>query len=60
MIRIAQAIGAEIGELLGLPHMTADAIEAARFLSTLPGEVRAPVVNALQALATWAGEHRAG
>ena len=59
MIRIAQAMGSEIGELLGLPGMTADAIEAARLLSTLPGQVRAPLVNALQALATWAGEHRA-
>jgi len=58
MIRIAQAVGAEIGELLGLPHMTADAIEAARLLSTFPCEVRARVVNALQALATWVGEHR--
>ena len=59
MTRIAQAMGSEIGELLGLPGMTADAIEAARLLSTLPGQVRAPVVSVLQALAAWAGEHRA-
>jgi transcriptional regulator with XRE-family HTH domain len=60
MIRIARAIGSEIGELLGLPDMTADAIEAARLFSSLPGEVRAPAINALQALATWADAHRAG
>jgi len=60
MIRIAQAMSLEIGELLGLPGMTADAIEAALLLSALPAQVRAPVVSALQALATWAGEHRAG
>ncbi len=60
MIRLARAIGSEIGELLGLPDMTADAIEAARLLSAFPCEVRAPVVNALRALATWAGGHRAG
>jgi hypothetical protein len=59
MIRIAQAIGSEIGELLGLPDMTADAIEAARLFSSLPGEVRAPIISALQALATWACERRA-
>jgi transcriptional regulator with XRE-family HTH domain len=60
MIRIAQAMGSEIGELLGLPDMTADSIEAARLLSALPAQVRAPVVNALREMATWAIEHRAG
>lgn len=60
MIRIARAIGSEIGELLGLPDMTADAIEAARLFSALPREVRAPVVSALQALSTWVGKRQAG
>lgn len=60
MIRIAQAMGSEIGELLGLPDMTADSIEAARLLSALPAQVRASVVNTLRVMATWAIEHRAG
>jgi hypothetical protein len=51
MIRIAMAFDAPIGELLGVPDMSADSIEAARLLSVLPAEVREPLVTALRALA---------
>jgi transcriptional regulator with XRE-family HTH domain len=51
MIRLARAFDSPIGELLGMPEMSADSIEAARLLSVLPAEVREPVVNALRALA---------
>ncbi len=51
MIRLARAFDSPIGELLGMPEMSADSIEAARLLSVLPAKVREPVVNALRALA---------
>jgi transcriptional regulator with XRE-family HTH domain len=51
MIRLARAFDSPIGELLGMPEMSADSIEGARLLSVLPAEVREPVVNALRALA---------
>jgi transcriptional regulator with XRE-family HTH domain len=55
MAKLAAGLGAPLGELLGMPDMTADAIEAARLLSALPVEVREPIVGALRALAAWAG-----
>jgi transcriptional regulator with XRE-family HTH domain len=51
MIRIAMAFDTPIGELLGMPEMSADSIEVARLLSVLPDEVREPLVTALRALA---------
>ena len=51
MIRIARAFDSPPGELLGIPEMGADCMEAARHLSVLPPEVREPFVTALRALA---------
>ena len=45
MIRLARAFDAPIGELLGMPEMSADSIEAARLLSGLSAEVRDPSVT---------------
>ena len=55
MMRIGHGLGIQAGELLGLPDMSADSIEAARLLSTLPHEVREPIVGGLRALVGWAG-----
>jgi len=55
MEKLAAGLGAPLGELLGMPDMTPDAIEAARVLSVLPPEVREPIVGALRTLAAWAG-----
>jgi transcriptional regulator with XRE-family HTH domain len=51
MEKLAAGLGAPLGELLGMPDMSPDAIEAARLLSALPFEVREPIVGALRALA---------
>jgi len=53
MQKLAAGLGAPLGELLGMPMMSPDSIEAARLLSTLPPPVREPIVEALRALATW-------
>ena len=54
MVKLAAGLGAPLGELLGLPGLPADTLEAARLLSTLPPEVREPITGALRALARWA------
>lgn len=54
IMRLSRGLGATAGELLGLPEITPDAIEAARLLSALPYEVREPIVGALRALAGFA------
>jgi transcriptional regulator with XRE-family HTH domain len=59
MRKLAAGLGAPLGELLGIPTMSPENIEAARLLSMLPPPVREPVVKALHALATWMGR-RAG
>jgi transcriptional regulator with XRE-family HTH domain len=55
MVKLAAGLEAPLGELLGLPDLPADTIEAARLLSTFPAEVREPIVGALRALAALAG-----
>ena len=50
MIRIARAFNSPIGELLGMPDMSADSVEAARLISILPAEVREPLMSTLRAL----------
>ncbi|MCK6589307.1 MAG: helix-turn-helix transcriptional regulator [Polyangiaceae bacterium] len=55
VMRLAHGLGLTAGELLGLPDLPPDAIEAAKLLSRIPPEVREPVVEALRALADWAG-----
>jgi transcriptional regulator with XRE-family HTH domain len=55
LMRIGHGLGIPAGELLDLPAMTADAIEAARLLPALPFEVREPIVGALRSLAAWGG-----
>ena len=52
IMRLASGLGSTAGELLGLPEMTADAIEAARLLSTIPPKVRESIVGALRAIGT--------
>jgi hypothetical protein len=54
MRKLAAGLGAPLGELLGMPTMSPDSIEAARLLSTLPPPVREAIVGALRTLATWA------
>ena len=51
MIRLSSGLGSTAGELLGLPEMTPDAIEAARLLAAIPAAVRAPLLGMLRALA---------
>jgi transcriptional regulator with XRE-family HTH domain len=57
--KLASGLGAPLGELLGLPDLTGDSIEAARLLSKLPRDVRETIVEALRALAIWAERKRA-
>lgn len=51
MLRIAHGLGSAAGELLGLPEMSADAIEGARLLTSIPEPVRTPLLGTLRALA---------
>jgi hypothetical protein len=55
MWKLAEGVGAPHRELLGMPTMSPDSIEAARLLLMLPPPVREPIVEALRALATWTG-----
>jgi transcriptional regulator with XRE-family HTH domain len=57
LVKLAAGLGAPLGELLGLPGLPSDTLEAARLFSTLPPEVREPIAGALRALARW-GEGR--
>jgi transcriptional regulator with XRE-family HTH domain len=50
--KLATGLGTPLGELIGLPEMTGDAIEGARLLTALPDEVRSPILGTLRALAT--------
>jgi transcriptional regulator with XRE-family HTH domain len=52
MAKIAAGLGAPLGELLGMPELSAEALEGARHLSAVPPEVRAPIVVALRAIDT--------
>ncbi|NUQ72034.1 MAG: helix-turn-helix domain-containing protein [Polyangiaceae bacterium] len=54
MLSIARALGAPLGELLGMPDLSAEGIEGARLIGALPIEVRSAILHALRALAeTW-------
>ena len=54
MLSIARGLGAPLGELLGMPELSAEGIEGARLLDALPIEVRSAILHALHALAeTW-------
>jgi len=53
--RIAAGLEVPLAELLGLPEISGEAIEAGRLVGALPVEVREPIVGALRALAAWAG-----
>jgi hypothetical protein len=48
--KLAAGLGASLGELVGLPDMPGDTIEGARLLTSLPDEVRAPLLGTLRAL----------
>jgi transcriptional regulator with XRE-family HTH domain len=49
-VKLASGLGASLGELVGLPDMPGDTIEGARLLTSLPDEVRAPLLGTLRAL----------
>jgi len=51
LVKLAAGLGAPLGEIIGLPEMTGDALEGARHLTALPDEVRAPILGTLRALA---------
>jgi transcriptional regulator with XRE-family HTH domain len=55
MQKLAAGLATPLGELLGLPGMSPESIEAARCLTALPVAIREPIVGALRALAAWAG-----
>ncbi|MCK6591325.1 MAG: helix-turn-helix transcriptional regulator [Polyangiaceae bacterium] len=55
MQKLAAGLGTPLGELLGMPDMSPESIEAARCLTALPIEIREPIAGALRALAAWAG-----
>ncbi len=57
--KLASGLKTPLGELLGLPDLPGDSIEAARLLSALPRDVRETIVEALRALAIWAERKRA-
>lgn len=54
LFKLADGLGIQTGELLGMPDMSAD-IEAAKLVTALPFAVREPLVDALRALAAWEG-----
>jgi transcriptional regulator with XRE-family HTH domain len=54
-VKLASGLGAPLGEIVGMPGVEGVALEGARLLSSLPNEVRGPIVGALRALAAWAG-----
>jgi len=51
MLSIARGLGAPLGELLGMPELSAEGIEGARLLDALPIEVRLAILHTLHALA---------
>lgn len=59
VLRIARGLDVDPGELLGLPELPADAIEAGKLVSGLPAAVRKPLTNTLRALAGWHGKRPA-
>jgi transcriptional regulator with XRE-family HTH domain len=55
MLSIARGLGAPLGEMLDLPHIPAEAIEAWRLLCALPHDPRLAAIALLRALAAWGG-----
>jgi transcriptional regulator with XRE-family HTH domain len=51
--RLAAGLGAPLGEVFGMPGVDGATLEGARLMSSLPNEVRGPIVGALRALAAW-------
>lgn len=58
IMKIAHGLESMVGELLGLPELPPDSLEAARYLTALPPEVRRPIVGALRTLSAWAERRR--
>jgi len=55
ILKIAQGLRVPLAELLGLPALPPEAIEAAKLVSRLPEAVRKPLTNTLRAIAGWSG-----
>jgi transcriptional regulator with XRE-family HTH domain len=51
MLAIARGLDTPLGEMLGLPHIPAEAIEAWRLLCALPDDSRLAAVSLVRALA---------
>jgi len=58
VLKIAHGLRVTPGELLGLPALPPEAIEAAKLVSRLPEAVRKPLTSTLRALAGWAEGRR--
>jgi len=57
--KLASGLGTPLGELLGLPELSAETLEAARLLSKLPRDVRETLTEALRSLVIWGEKRRA-
>ena len=55
VLKIAHGLRVAPGELLGLPALPPEAIEAAKLVLRLPASVRKPLTSTLRALARWEG-----
>jgi len=55
VLKLARGLRVTPGELLGMPELSPDAIEAAKLVSRLPAAVRAPLTKTLRAIAAWDG-----
>lgn len=55
MTLIARGLDAPLGEMLGLPYIPAEAVEAWRLLCALPNEPRLAALAFLRSLAAWGG-----
>jgi transcriptional regulator with XRE-family HTH domain len=51
MLSIAKGLSAPLGELLGMPELSAEGVEGARLLGALPVDVRGAILHAVRALA---------
>jgi transcriptional regulator with XRE-family HTH domain len=55
VLKIAHGLRVPPGELLGLPALPPEAIEAGKLVSRLPDAVRKPLTRTLRSLVAWGG-----